>query len=128
MTDIAYINLPRKRKVTGQADVIEDWPMTRSYYDELCRDYPTLNVDLELKSMRAWLLKNPSRTPIQPVRFIKNWLAKAKPRAAGGVPEAASQHYAVVAERNRTEEPFIPAREETVKRELGRVKQMLGMR
>ena len=104
--------------------------VTPEYFNELCETYPNHDIRLELDKAKRWLEDHASRRPKSIPLFLKRtWFPKARPskNIGRGVSEAQSQHYAVVAERNRTEEPFIPARDETVKRELGRVKQMLGI-
>ena len=101
--------------------------MTHQYYEELTKDYPILDVSLELKMMRQWLENHPSRRPIQMTRFISNWLARAKPRTGGSVPSAASQNQALVYQRNHPDKPHEPARDSIVRAELFKMKQALGM-
>ena len=67
----AIITLPTNK--TG-----EEYPVTDHDVKELASLYPCVNVDQELRSMRGWLLGNPTKrkTLGGMPRFIHNWLAK----------------------------------------------------
>ena len=77
------------------------YAVTAEQIAKLQRDYPRIDVELELRKMRNWLEANPRNRKNDVHRFVINWLNRARPQAAGSVTRETSQHYAVVAERTR---------------------------
>ncbi len=91
--------------------------------------YPTIDVEAELRKMRAWLDANPRNRKKDMHRFVVNWLNRAKPLTSGSVTSQTSQHYAIVAERMR--KPAEPARyapPEVAQSHISDLRKMLGMR
>lgn len=60
--------------------------------------YPAVQIDLELRHMRAWCVSNPQRrkTPRGIRRFINSWLSRAQERIEG------TKYLAVRSTRERT--------------------------
>ena len=62
----------------------EEWRPTESYYSELVKAYPNVNVAEQFGIMRAWTLSNPEKRKTRrgATRFVNNWLSNAsKPRS-----------------------------------------------
>lgn len=96
---------------------------------QLQKDYPKIDVRNELSKMRNWLEANPRQRKTDVRRFIINWLNRARPQAVGHVTRETSQHYAVMAERQRTPEPpprYAPP--EVASQHIEQLRRSLGMR
>lgn len=57
-----------------------DFPISESTIKEFSGLYPAVNVDQEIRKMRAWLLSNPKnrKTKSGIMRFVNAWLSKAQ--------------------------------------------------
>jgi hypothetical protein len=53
-----------------------EWSMTDAARARLDHDWPTVDIDAELKKASAWLLVHPERTLKNGLLFLENWLAK----------------------------------------------------
>ena len=96
---------------------------------KLKQDYPKIDVECELRKMRNWLEANPANRKRDVWRFVINWLNRARPMSSGHVSRETSQHYAIVAERERREqEPARYAPPEVAQAHLSDLRRMLGMR
>lgn len=93
------------------------------------RDYPHIDVDLELRKARNWLEANPERRKVKINAFVVNWLNRARPQNPNAVTPNNSTHYALIAERARQpEKPYQPPPAEVVQAHLQAAKAALGMR
>ena len=72
--------------ITLQLNTGEEYPILRSYADEMQKLYPAADVFQSLQEMKAWLINNPERrkTKTGIKRFINFWLSKEqnKPKNA----------------------------------------------
>ena len=61
----------------------EEYPVSQKQLTEWADCYPAVDVSIELKKMRGWLLANKTRrkTRTGMPRFIANWLGKAQDQA-----------------------------------------------
>lgn len=92
------------------------------------RDYPHIDVDLELRKARNWLEANPERRKTRINAFVVNWLNRARPQNPNAVTPGNSKHYAVIAERSSRPTAYQPPSERVVETELQKVRRQLGMR
>lgn len=60
-----------------------DFPISESTIKEFSGLYPSVNVDQEIRKMRAWLLSNPKnrKTKSGIMRFVNAWLSKTQDQA-----------------------------------------------
>lgn len=68
------VALPTNRYGTDAEEVT----ITEQMRDEFQASYPALNVEQQLRAMRAWLIANPSnrKTANGMLRFVNGWLAR----------------------------------------------------
>jgi hypothetical protein len=73
--DAPLVELPTNRG--------DDFPIYRETVTELGRLYPAVDVEQALRSMRAWLLSNPSnrKTYRGMMKFVNGWLSREQNRA-----------------------------------------------
>ena len=66
-----FLSLP-----TNKSD--EEYHVTNNYVDEMKQLYPAVNVEQEIRNMKAWLINNPSKrkTSRGMTRFIGGWLER----------------------------------------------------
>lgn len=58
----------------------EEYPVMKSYVSEMQELYPAVNVEQELRSMKAWLINNNKKTYKGMKRFIGGWLERSQNR------------------------------------------------
>lgn len=60
------------------------WTLSKPNYDTLVEAYPAVDLDAELRKIRAWVIANPRnrKTPNGMLRFLNNWLSKTQNQAA----------------------------------------------
>ena len=109
-----------------------NWKPESWEYQEWERVYGEkgVNVELEMKKARQWLLANPRRRPKTGKRYMVNWLNRAEATGPERDVVGASSSY-----RNRVERDFLqrqkeakPCNERIAQEELAKVKKLLGMR
>lgn len=67
-----FISLPR---IGGK-----DFPVTQDVVDQYKQLYPAIDVEQQLRAMKAWLLSNPANGKKNISRFVNNWLSKQQDR------------------------------------------------
>lgn len=70
--------------ITILTDTGEKYPVTQEYVDTMQELYPAVDVQAQLRAMKAWAISNPNRrrTAKGMPRFINRWLAEEQRRAA----------------------------------------------
>ena len=70
--------------ITILTDTGEKYPVTQEYVDTMQELYPAVDVQAQLRAMKAWAICNPNRrkTAKGMPRFINRWLAEEQRRAA----------------------------------------------
>ena len=70
--------------ITILTDTGEQYPVTQEYVDTMQELYPAVDVQAQLRAMKAWAICNPTRrkTAKGMPRFINRWLAEEQRRAA----------------------------------------------
>lgn len=70
--------------ITILTDTGEKYPVTQEYVDTMQELYPAVDVQAQLRAMKAWAICNPARrkTAKGMPRFINRWLAEEQRRAA----------------------------------------------
>ena len=70
--------------ITILTDTGEKYPVTQGYVDTMQELYPAVDVQAQLRAMKAWAISNPNRrkTAKGMPRFINRWLAEEQRRAA----------------------------------------------
>jgi hypothetical protein len=61
----------------------EEFPIYAEMVEEFRKAYPAVDVDAQIRSMRAWSISNPKlrKTKTGMLRFINGWLAKEQDRS-----------------------------------------------
>jgi hypothetical protein len=67
-----FISLPR---IGGK-----DFPITQDVVDQYKQLYPAIDVEQQLRTMRAWLISNPANGKKNIPRFVNGWLSKQQDR------------------------------------------------
>ena len=77
-----FITIPTNK--TG-----EEFEVTQAFVDAMKELYPNVDVEAQIRSMKAWAISNPSKRKTKQgmTRFINSWLAREqdKGRSSGGV-------------------------------------------
>lgn len=77
-----FITIPTNK--TG-----EEFEVTQAFVDAMNELYPNVDVEAQIRSMKAWAISNPSKRKTKQgmTRFINSWLAREqdKGRSSGGV-------------------------------------------
>lgn len=67
----------------------EEFSVTQAFVDAMKELYPNVDVEAQIKSMKAWAISNPAKRKTKQgmTRFINSWLAREqdKGRSSGGV-------------------------------------------
>jgi len=64
----------------------EEFPVSKAQADEFAELYPSVNVQQQLREMRAWAIANPDRrkTSNGMLKFVNTWLAREQDKPGGG--------------------------------------------
>jgi len=65
---------------------IKCWELTKTFYDEMKECYPAVDLDLQIRAMKGWVIANPTKrkTANGMPKFINAWLNKEQNQNKGG--------------------------------------------
>ena len=82
----------KERKITFNEITFKFENIPKEKIEKWIEAFPSLNVEVELKKMEAWLTANPKNKKVNYERFIVNWLGRAKGGSDGNNKRSISRY------------------------------------